>query len=273
MNPDAIPLPSKENGVRAYMLFCLAALVMISLAQLQNGRDLPGVLAVAALGAVAVVARWSSGSPLLVAGLIAVETFHRYSRPRFGYRDDVLVMDAVLAAATIAFAAGLYRLVSVSHTVLPIDRRLTLARPRPSDRRRARDDGRRPRPGWQVTPLEPALLSAAAAATAAAVVGVWMTAELIKPPSLWVQAYLDAERPASAARAAWPWALTIWVLGGAAVVAAFLAAYFGWRAATPDEALLYLQDLAWRETRRDLTRVNRWTTWRRLIAARRKEKS
>ncbi len=39
------------------------------------------------------------------------------------------------------------------------------------------------------------------------------------------------------------------------------------------ENVMYLQDQLWRETRREQSRVNRWLTWARLRAQRRKERT
>jgi hypothetical protein len=241
------------------------------LSLMENGRLPVGALVVAALGAVALVARWSAGPPLLVLALIVTETLHRLPRMRYSlsYRDDVLLMDGVLAAAVIGFSAALYRLVALTRTIMYVDRR-PQPRMQRAEGRRPVDDGRRPRPLGQATPLEAGLLTAAAAIAAAAVMAVWMAADSIGPPALWVQSYLDSDRGAAGSRSAWPWTLTPWVLGAAALAAAFAAAYFGWRGATWEEARVYLQDLVWRETRRDQTRVNRWMTWRRLRGLRRK---
>jgi hypothetical protein len=277
MRDDAHPTPPSEFGVRAYTLFGLAALLVMVLALRENNRDTVGALVVAALAAVALVARWSAGPPLLILGLIVTETLHYLALGRLGLREherglreDGLLMDGVLAAAVIGYSAALYRLVSLTRTIMYVDRRPQPRKRGTEGRRGSVGDGRRPRPLGQATPLEAALLAGAAAIAAAVVVATWMAADSIGPPDLWVQSYLDSARGRAGVRAAWPWTLTPWVLGSAALAAAFAAAYCGWRGATAEEARVYLQDLVWRETRRDQTRVNRWMTWRRLHGLRRK---
>jgi len=50
-------------------------------------------------------------------------------------------------------------------------------------------------------------------------------------------------------------------------------AYARQASATPEEALLYLQDQVWRDTRCEQSRINRWLVWARLRWQRRKERS
>ena len=51
--------------------------------------------------------------------------------------------------------------------------------------------------------------------------------------------------------------------GGTSAASSVLG-YLAWIRMSPAEATLYLQDVAWRETRREQTRINRWIAWAKL---------
>jgi hypothetical protein len=53
---------------------------------------------------------------------------------------------------------------------------------------------------------------------------------------------------------------------------AALLRYLALRRMTPPEAGLYLQDVLWRETRREQRRLNRWLAWAWLRRRRREER-
>lgn len=65
----------------------------------------------------------------------------------------------------------------------------------------------------------------------------------------------------------------LWVVGGGTALVCGLLRCWAWRQLTPEEALLYLQDVAWRETRREQRRLNRWLAWAWLQRSRREGKS
>ena len=79
--------------------------------------------------------------------------------------------------------------------------------------------------------------------------------------------------PLGLSRGLWHALLLIFLVGLTAAVLAGAAAYLHWATARPEEHLMYLQDQAWRETRREQNRINRFLTWARLRAQRRKERS
>jgi hypothetical protein len=69
----------------------------------------------------------------------------------------------------------------------------------------------------------------------------------------------------------WRAVLLAWVFGlGLAVIAALLS-YVGMGQASRAEARLFLQDQAWRETRKDQARLNGWLVWGRLRRQRKEE--
>ncbi len=71
----------------------------------------------------------------------------------------------------------------------------------------------------------------------------------------------------------WHELLLIFLVGATMAVLWGAAAYLDWATATPEEHLLFLQDLAWRETRLEQNQIHRFLVWARLRAQRRKEQS
>jgi hypothetical protein len=67
--------------------------------------------------------------------------------------------------------------------------------------------------------------------------------------------------------------LLLGTLGGGIALAGAVLRHRQSARATPEEALLYLQNQLWRETARDQGRLNRWLAWARLRGRARKEKS
>ncbi len=160
-------------------------------------------------------------------------------------------------ASVLAYAAGHYRLLSLAHSIFPVDVRRPPPPPgggKPSNprgsggRRSCRVRGscrcwRRPR----------------ACGRWASLCSGWRCR---RPTRRWTfRAGL------------WRGLLLIFLVGLTAAVLWGAAAYLHWATARPEEHLLYLQDQAWRETRREQNRINRFLTWARLRAQRRKEKS
>ena len=259
MKPDAPP-PRPQPGVSAYTILCLTALMGMVLALMENDRDLLWILLLAAVGAAAVIARWRIGPPLVVLGLATLEVFHLAAGSVYGrtpFSEESPFMDAVLAASVLAYAAGHYRLLSLAHSIFPVDVRRPPPPPgggKPSNPRGQRRSAELPGP-WELPML----------ATAA---GVWAVGVTL----FWL-ALSAADPPLDLSRGLWRGLLLIFLVGLTAAALAGAAAYLHWATARPEEHLLYLQDQAWRETRREQNRINRFLTWARLRAQRRKEQS
>jgi hypothetical protein len=60
----------------------------------------------------------------------------------------------------------------------------------------------------------------------------------------------------------------IWVVLAVVGATVVVAGYLRQAAATPEEALVYMQDVVWRATRREQSHLNRWLAWARLRAQR-----
>ena len=62
----------------------------------------------------------------------------------------------------------------------------------------------------------------------------------------------------------WQALVLLWGLGVGVLVVAGVLGYIGRQQMTRREGRLWLQDLFWQETRRDLRRLSRWLAWARL---------
>ncbi|HVS37060.1 MAG TPA: hypothetical protein VMS17_15980 [Gemmataceae bacterium] len=258
---DETPAPAdSQSGVRACTILCLTGLMGMVLALLENDRDLLWILFVAGVGAVGVVARWRVGPVLVLLGLALLEVVNRtphWGRMRYLLSQESLFLDAVLAASMLTYAAGHYRLLSLTHSGFPVDAR---RRPPPAG------GGKAPAPRGQRRSADlPGPWELPTLAIAACVWGVGVSL-------LWV-ALSAVDPPLSMSHGLWRGLLLILLIGLTASVLGGAAVYLNWVTARPEEHLLYLHDAAWRETRREQNRINRFLAWARLRRQRRKEQS
>jgi hypothetical protein len=282
MTPAETPRP-RFPLARAYTILCGAALFVMALALIENDHDPLTSVVLAGLGGLLVLVRFRAGPPLLLAGLVLLEGAHRSLRPwafrgqAFGL-DESPAMDALLCAAVLTYAVGTYRLLALTHTALPVDRRPPPLTPPPLPRgERGRGegrgapphDGRRPRTAAEAGQGELAALAVAAVLCAAAAVGTWLVLNATDSPAWWDMAY--AARSLRTARYEWRVLLLLWGVGLSAAVVGGAAAYFLWATAPPAAHRVYLHDQAWLETRRDQSRVSRFLVWARLRGQRREE--
>jgi hypothetical protein len=274
----------EEPGVRLYTGFCFAALLVMLLALLENGLGVWSLLPVM-IGCLTVVAHWSVGPPLvllflgwLVAaranGLDPLASVFVLLAGRPGrslvrlsrWQDTSTVADMLLCAAVLAYIIGHYRLLSlVGHIFTPDPRReaaLKKKRKGTAPPTTATDPevalGQR-RGAARVLPPEVVrlLLGVPVWLGLAYLIGEWLAEEPDR---------LEVGRPG--------WHALL-VIAGTAVALAVASAGLGYArqcSATPEEALLYLQDQVWRDTRREQSRINRWLVWARLRGQSRKEK-
>ena len=181
MKPDAPP-PRPQPGVSAYTILCLTALMGMVLALMENDRDLLWILLLAAVGAAAVIARWRIGPPLVVLGLATLEVFHLAAGSVYGrtpFSEESPFMDAVLAASVLAYAAGHYRLLSLAHSIFPVDVRRPPPPPgggKPSNPRGQRRSAELPGP-WELP-----MLATAAGVWAVGVTLFWLALSAADPP-------------------------------------------------------------------------------------------
>jgi hypothetical protein len=250
-----------EPGVLMYQLVCLVGLGLILGPQLQRGVGLPELF-LAVVGLLGLVTCWRL-APFAVLAIVAVS---QATRPYLwgisglsGYRRTLEATDLLLCCGVLAYVAAHYRLRGLLSHVLPPDPRL-----RPGERRQGllgrwrRKPVRYARPPHQVTPRELALF----------ILGLPLWAVLAQLVWAWV-AHNDSFLGRAPALARF--ILLAWAVGAAGMVAGALLAQWRRRTMTPAEAELLLQDVLWRETRREQRRLQRWLAWSRLRRARRKE--
>lgn len=252
MNPRPNERPSGSTrrrvrahpAVRHYLLFGMASLFVVVVCLADRGLGWWCLLP-ALIGAIALLAEWGFGPPLVLISLTGL--LLSVPRPRYGYiywsREQVpTLLDVVLGAAVLGHAMAHYRYLALVRHVFPPD-------PRQSHGGRA-DAGRR-RSADLVGPREMALVALALPVWTALAVMVWGWAVENLPP-------LDMSRELfRTLRIIWA---GLAIVGATAVVAGYLRQ----AAATPEESLLYLQDVAWRGTRREQSQLNRWLAWARL---------
>jgi hypothetical protein len=252
MASEPEPDLNSHPAVRGYSLVCLLALLALTILVTERGLGWWGLMPVL-LGASALLFRWSVGPPLVLVTLAVLLSAQARFRPVGpGWPEPPLAADLGVCLAVLAYAVGQYRLLGLTRHVLPPDTRRRVL----PGRGKSDDEGPRRSPG-SVGPSElPALLFT---------LPVWGLAAALFWARLEVGEPLEGIPPV-----VWRALLLAWVFGlGLAAVAAGLS-YIGMGQASRAEARLFLQDQAWRETRKDQARLNRWLVWARL-RRRRKE--
>lgn len=249
-----------QPTVRFYLGLCVAGLAVVLFDLLARGLGAWGVLPVLVAG-IGLVARWR-WTPIvflfLLAGVLASDT----TTFSFGFRvavPRVKFIDWILCVGTLAFVLGHYRLQALLVFLFPPDPRkrvgervrfLLFFRRQPPIRQRRLPDGAEPTETSLVLVLLP----------------FWATIAQVA----WILLPLETGRmhlPPRMERAL----ILIWSFGIVLLVGSLLLRHWMIRCWRPDEARLYLQDLAWREICRDLRRIVRWEVWAKLRRRRRKE--
>jgi hypothetical protein len=237
---------TSHPAVRGYSLVCLLALLALTVLVTDRGLGWWGLMPVL-LGAAALLFRWSVGPPLVLVTLaVLLSAQARFGVPPWALPRPTLAADLGVCLAVLAYAAGQYRLLALTRHALPPDtRRRTLP-----GQGKAAAEGPRRSPG-SVGPWElPALLLT---------LPVWA----VVAAAFWAR--LELEEPFEDLPAVvWRALLLAWVFGLGLAVTATGLSYVGMAQATRAEARIYLQDRAWRETRKDQARLNRWLVWARL---------
>jgi hypothetical protein len=265
-------------GALTYLLVCLAGLAAMLLGLFARGIE-GSALFCAVVGVVAAVTRWRSG-PLFFLLCVAWVLFARnsgmgpmeYLLNLLGRSFQVViaggpvggrsvpeeykrwhVSDLALAAGVVLYLAGVYRLQSLTSTIFSVDprRRPLTARTWAGAEYTRRASPRRWRSANLVLPVEIYFLLAAVAGSAAAALLVWLFVGTRESPFR-----LLTHGP-------WRALLLTWVIGVGLLVSTGILTYLGWQRMSPEEATLFLQDTAWRETLREQRRVTSWLAWMR----------
>lgn len=242
---------ANDPGVFRYAVVCLAALGVILVVMLQRTFWSLAMVPVLA-GLVGGVTRLG---PFLLPAAVAVALNAIPFTERASAQRSIL--DGLVAAAVLAYAAGHYRLQGLLSHIYPADPR--------------RREEPVPRSGWfRFLPRRPAvvqfrrtggLVSAEEISRLLLMLPLWAVFAQV----IWNGLPLGANP--GLVTPVWQLSVLAWLIGLSWYVAAAVLDYAGWRQATPAEAALYLQDTLWAETRREQRRLNRWLAWGRRRAA------
>jgi len=247
------PRPAVQVGPIHYQILCGAGLLLMVLAQLDQGMLLGNML-VACIGLLGILSKTRVGPLLVVFGFAAAQiAFHRLRFGTFSHDDPrplLDVRDLLLAVGLVTYVAGNYRLQSLWLQILPADPRRR--------RREPGDDGRgqfvrvqQQRASRLLTPEEIARFVLAVPVAVLVGQALWL---VIAQP--WTLAVFPP-RFLRMVNLAWLLIVGTLVIG---------TIFIHWRRRQMDRttAQVYLQDTVWRETRREQRRIFRWLAWRRL---------
>jgi hypothetical protein len=269
MSTTAEPAPPPDTGVRNYQFFCFCALCALGLILLQRGLGRWSLFPVG-VGLVPVIFRWRLGPLLLLAALAAtlfmtgvhVPGYLPWRPPR-----SSPISDLMLSAAVLAYVAGHYRLQGLAHFIFPRDpRRLPAA---PAKRGLVVPAQRSP---GLATPAELILLllSLPVWAGVALFCSPWLIPPLDEPRLFEVEGPMPGEFMDQTVVLAqfflngvWRCRLLVWCLGAGLILVSGLLGYLAWGRMSAAEATLFLQDVAWGETRREQRLLHSWLTWAR----------
>lgn len=256
-----------------YVLVCAAALLVLLLVLLQRGMERWSLLPIL-VGGPALLFRWRLAPLMLllsVGGLLYLDAALASPRLRaWQSRLAPSMSDFLLCAAMLAYLMGHYRLQGLQRNVFPHDPRLD---------RQPRDDMATRAVGYSAR-ARVFLFLRRSARLVAAEEAVWLlvtlplcagAAQLLWLGIAWTQPGLrlglSREGLLDVAPEVW---MLIWVLGLGLLIVGSLFGYLSRRAMTAEEAALFLQDVAWKELRREQRRLHSWRAWG-LAKKRRKE--
>jgi len=191
---------------------------------------------------------------LLLIAIACLQLFKQFSARRLGVpwlgdRGGIQADEIFFALAALGYVVCHYRWQGLVQNILPVDRR----RREYAERWPRRSGPILPqrRPAEQVTRLEITLLviSLPIWALSAHLAWTWLRF----PPDL------QGWRPGPARLL-----VAVWAVGTALLLTRALLAYWRRRQDAPAIAGLVLQDILWKETRREQRRISRWLAWRRI---------
>jgi hypothetical protein len=252
---DSQKSPWQTPGSSHYLIICLACLVLMVLVLTQLGMNTVAWFVVL-VGAAGLAWRWRM-APILMLGVLAVGL---KIQPEYPTGSVLRIPELLLSGAVLGFVAAHYRLQSLMAHIFPPDPRRREGQPRwqvgyftlryqapiMKERRSAK----------QVTSREIGLLLLSLPIWAMLAQIVWRVL-----PSSWGNPGLPPP--------IWRAIIVAWIIGLAWFAAASFIDYRSRRQMKPEEAGLFLQDILWRETRREQARIIRWSAWFRLRKRRR----
>jgi hypothetical protein len=245
-----------EAAIRKYELLCLGSLLVLLVILVERGFGWWSILPIL-VGVAGLLRPGPLGVPLVLLALaivtldapnLMVSLFSSREWVIFPEDSDALG-DFLLCAAVLGYAAGQSRLQGLNRQVVPIDPRL-------------RGKAARQRSGRTLLPGEMTWLLVSLPFWAVLASLVW---ELL--PDDWQALGLAPHF--------WRLVFIVWLCALAVMLKAIVVAMLSWeqRGRTVEEAVLFLQDVFWRETRREQRRLYRWLARERLRHERRKERT
>jgi hypothetical protein len=256
----------KEPAVQVYLVGCLLFLGLLVVTQM--GRGVPELFALSlvllVIGFLGMFAQFGSAPALLLLVVGGGELYVRQTLlgrllRRQGYYQEIGAVEFLLCLSVLGYLICQYRLHALVSNLLPHDPRLrrepTRQHPVPWHRRRQIVQRRSPH-GF--SPLEVGLFLLT--------LPLWVLMGF----TLWL--WLAAPRnvldlPEELRRMI----LLVWLIFLLLVLAAIFLENWRWRTQSRDEALLFLQDTYWRETRREQRTQYRWLAWARRYGKFRKK--
>ncbi len=278
--PEGMP-----PGVRHYSFLCLAAvglLFVVLMLLLRDWAQVYGLLPVV-VGLVGVGLRWRLAPLVMVltlGGLLMV-TGELGQLPIGGPPLPPSVADLALCAAVLAYVAGHYRLQGLTQFLFPRD-----------PRRPARAAPVRGRPSSALPPQRsPGLASseeliqfllAVPVCLLLAVLAYRSLVASAPTPDIFEQDWRKTPGgPGESALATvqfltdalWRGRYLLWTLGAGTLVMSGLLSYVAWQRRSRAEAVLFLQDVVWADTRGEQRRIDAWRVGARRRRERKKESS
>jgi hypothetical protein len=249
----------QEPLVMTYLVGCMVSLGLLAMAELGRGTGeqilLTPVLLV--LGVLGMFAHFGS-APLMVLLFVGIGEIY-VDRSPLAYVPSqrqllfglVHPLDLLLTLSLLAYLISQFRLHALTANLFPRDPRERREPPRdkPVPYAYRRQLAQKRTPQTLVIGELVSLLLLPMLLTAAAVLVWWQlsTAPHVFGWPEWISRIL----------------IIIWSVFGLALLAGGALAYWRWQTWSTDEALLVLQDIYWRETRREQARQYRWLAWAR----------
>lgn len=241
-----------ENGIRQYQILCLVSLAVIFLADLQDGVLLLSLL-ILAVGLFGILSRLRLG-PILLLGVVAAGqlarqlAWRRLQLPQVSPLQRINIYDLVLGMGVLGYVLAHYRMQGLMLNITPRDPRLRFGprrwfrRPQVLSHRRSAALVTPHEVGWYLLCLPIWVLIAQL---------MW---SVLAPPRIVVGLAPGPVRII----------LAVWTLGLAIFITSALLNFWRQRQNQRELAALSLQDILWKETRREQRRINRWLAWSRL---------
>jgi hypothetical protein len=268
--PSLPPDPGTLRGlieipaIRNYLFAGLTALAMIFLIMLSQNSDIGGLMLVI-LGTAGMIFRWPAVPSFFLIVLFWFLVFPfglwpGYENPRELSHGHFRIADVLLAFSVVVYLASHYRIYGLSAQAMPLEARQPRKKPKPV---------RRPIDLIRIGEL-PRLLAITAGIVIVSQI-VWLIVTSLDIDVNAAFPIVAADNTLRGRSAPLRGGTRMLLLLGAGFFGTLLArlvfGYWQLRVMNPTEAGMMLQDAGWDETRRELTRVEKWRIWSKDRAA------